>query len=133
MSGEGVSSFDEHVHSDERIPEHVEDPPAWLDYLGLGGELDAAAEALGGALETLGDESTPEAVRDALAAWVATAIPEMLAHAPALILRHSFGAGRFFERLRQLAPPADEPYDADSSLIISRPPGADASHADTVF
>lgn len=133
MSGEGVSSFDEHVHSDERVPDHVEDPPAWLDYLGLEGELDAASEALGGALETLGDELPHEAVRDALAAWVAAAIPEMLAHAPTLILRHGFGAGRFFERLRRLAPPAAEPYAADTSLIISRPPGADASHSDTIF
>lgn len=133
MSGEGVSSFDEHVHSDERVPDHVEDPPAWLDYLGLEGELDAAAEALRGALETLGDEPTHEAVRDALAAWVAAAIPEMLAHAPTLILRLGFGAGRFFERLRRLAPPADHPHAANASLIISRPPGADASHGDSVF
>ena len=133
MSGAGLSSFDEHAHSDERVPDHVEDPPEWLDYLGLEGELDAAAEALCGALEELGEELPRPAVRAALAAWVAASVPEMLAHAPTLILRRGFGAGTFFERLRRLVPTADAAQTADASLVVSRPPDADAPRADTIF
>lgn len=131
MSGVGVSSFDDHVHSDEGVPDHVEDPPGWLDYCGLDAELDAAAATMRGALGELGEEHTDEALRGALSRWVASAIPSLLARAPELILRSGVGTGDFFAALKELSPQTDAPpYAADVALITRTEPGAGAPGRD---